>query len=269
LKFGKSKEEALAEPAPSGGGGASFMKYCKKGDNQVWILDEPDKWVWYWEHFNPGGFPFPCTNDRDTCPGCTSEVEKMKKASRKIAFNAFDGEYTNVWKVPKTVAEKLETRHERRGTITDRPYMITQLVTQVGNKTNYDYDIEAGSPDDMSMDLTEVEQYKTDPETMLAQAYEDAWGDDAKVRATKAQASQAVAEDDVKSKIARAAVQQQMEADSRPKIQPKQEKTVTEEELRSMEPWDLVELCKKEGFGEVPKEHAETTDSIVDWMLQQ
>lgn len=287
MRFGKSKEEAAAEPTTSGGGGG-FMKYMKKGDNQVWILDEPKDWVYYWEHFNPSGFPFPCTNDRTSCPGCTSEVEKMKKPSRKIAFNAYDGQYTNVYKVPKTVADKLETRYERRQTITDRPYTITQLVTQVGNKTNYDYDIEAGSPDDMEIDLSETEQYKRDPEELLAQAYEDAWGDDAKVRNTKATAKEAEDTSSLKAKLQRsAAVQRQLdeEAPTRdketvevtpdlPKEAPssktvEQEKIVTEDELRRMDPWDLVKLCKDEGFGTPPQDVAETTDKIVDWMLTQ
>jgi len=251
VRFGKSEEEAKAEPS-RGGGGQEFMKYPKEGDNVLRILDEPDKWVYYWEHYNPGGYPFPCTNNRESCPGCTSDVEKMARASRKIAFNAFDGQYTNVWKVPKTVADKLKARWERIGTIRDRDYIIRQLREKVGNKTNYDYDVEG--LDKEPFDFEEVEQYTRDPETMLAQAYEEAWGDDAKVRESKAQAKETEDSNKLRAKIQRS--------------QPKEEKVYSEADLRNMDVWDLAALCKREGIGEIPKD-METSDQIVDWMLDQ
>jgi len=247
VRFGKSAEEAKAEPSRGDGGG--FMKYCKPGDNTIRILDEPSEWVYYWEHFNPGGYPFPCTNDRDTCPGCTSEVEKMRKASRKIAFNAFDGQYTNVWKVAKTVADKLENRFNRIGTVTDRDYIIT--MTKTTNST--DYDVEGQSPSEF--DFEACEPFKTDPETLLAQAYEDAWGDDAKVREAKAKPQ----ETEIRAKIERAAAVQRQLNENPPPV-------VKESDLRAMEPWELAEMCKAEGFGAIPKD-LETSDDIVDWML--
>lgn len=252
MRFGKSAEEAEKEPS-RGGGGQSFMKYCREGDNTLRILDEPDKWVYYWEHFNPGGYAFPCTNDRDTCPGCTSDIERMQRASRKIAFNAFDGEYTNVWKVPKTVADKLKARWERIGTVRDRDYIITQIVTKSGNKTNYDYDVEG--QEKQKFDFSEVEEYMKDPEDLLAEAYDDAWGDDAKVRESRTRAKDTEETTKVKAKIQRAK-----------KEEPVEEKVYSEEELRKMDVWDLAALCKNEGLGAIPKD-METSDAIVDWML--
>lgn len=251
MRFGKNAEEAKAEPPR--GGSVSFMKYCKEGDNLVRILDEPDKWIWYWEHFNPGGYPFPCTNDRDTCPGCTSDVEKMRKASRKIAFNAHDGEYTNVWKVPKTVADKLEARAERIGTIRDRDYILRQIVTKTGKNTTYDYDVDGQEKE--PFDFAAVEEFMRDPEELLAEAYEEAWGDDAKVRETKVRAKDTEETTKVKAKIQR----------SQPKVE---DKIYSEEELRKMDVWDLAALCKNEGLGAIPK-NMETSDDIVDWMLDQ
>lgn len=257
MKFGKSEDEALAEP-PRGGGGGDFMKYCREGDNRLRIIDEYPTWNWYWEHFNPGGFAFPCTNDRDTCPGCTSDVEKMQKASRKIAFNAFDGEYTNVWKVPKTVADKLKARYERIGTLKDRDYIIRQIVTKTGKNTTYDYDVEGLEKEEF--DYAEVEQYVKDPEVMLAQAYEDAWGDDAKVRESRTRAKDSEQTTQVRAKIERA---QKAESPAE-KVE---EKVYTEDQLRKMDVWDLAALCKAEGMGNVPP--LGTSDEIVDWMLDQ
>jgi hypothetical protein len=259
MKFGKSAEEAAQEPSRGGGDGQSFMKYLKAGDNFIHVVDEPDKWVYYWEHYNPGGYPFPCTNDRDTCNGCISDDEKMSKASRKIAFNAYDGEYTNVWKVPKTVADKLKMRYERNGTVTDRPFIVTQFKKDNGF---YDYDVEG---QDKASLPKEVNDYTNDPEILLAQAWDEAWGDSTKVKQTSAKAKQASKEEDLQSQINQSKAKLSIARDE-PKEEPKK---VTEADLRKMEPWDLVALCEKEGYGEVPSEHAKDTDSIVDWMLKQ
>lgn len=252
MRFGKSAEEAAAEPSRNGDG-QSFIKYFRAGDNTIHLIDEPDKWVWYWEHFNPGGYAFPCTNDQETCPGCTSDVEKMKGVSRKIAFNAFDGEYTNVWKMPKSVADKLKARYERNGSVTDRPYIVTQYKKDNGFN---DYDLEGQDKAKLPAD---VEKYLTDPEELLAAAYDEAWGDSAKVKQTSSKAKQTTTEEDLQQRINKA----------RMSIVPDEKKKVTKKELLAMEPWDLVTLCKEEGYGEVPSEHAKTTETIVDWMLTQ
>lgn len=254
MKFGKSREEAAAEPN-RGGDGSSYIKYLKAGDNTLHLADEPDKWVWYWEHYNPGGYPFPCTNDMETCPGCTSDVEKMQKPSRKIAFNAYDGNYTNVWKIPKSVAEKLQARYERNGTVTDRPFIITQYKKDNGF---YDYDVEG---QDKAQLPPEVENYLADPEDLLSAAYDEAWGDSSKGKQTSAKAQQAAKEESLQEKIG--------EAQRGLKVVREEPKSVSEKDLRAMEPWDLVTLCEKENYPPIPAENSKTTDDIVDWMLAQ
>lgn len=263
MRFGSSAAEAEKE-APRGGGG-DFMKYLREGDNEIQPVDEPDAWIYYWEHYNPGGYPYPClSSDRDNCGGCQSDDEKVKKASRKIALNVFDGEYTNVWKIPKSVADALKIRYERNGTVTDRPFYVRQYKKDNGF---FAYDVEGQDkrplPDN-------VKEYWKDPEEMLAQAWDEAWGSSAKTKTTSSKVKQASKERELDQQINEAKV-------SRPKIQrsepkreePAEEKVVTEEELRAMEPWDLMKLCKEEGYGEPPAEVADTTDNIVDWMLKQ
>lgn len=258
MRFGMSQQEADEAPRPSSGGG-TFIKYPKEGGNQVRILDEPDAWLYFFEHFNPGGYSFPCTRDVKTCPGCTSDNEKMKKASEKVAMNCYDGQYTNVWKFPrKSVADKLKARWERIGTITDRDY----LITQIKSKNGVEYDLEG--LDKEPFNFSEVEEYKRDPEELLAEAYDEAWGSDAKSRTS----------------VAAEAVQQQLDSDGeqvQPKKraakkaaapEPKPETQVTEKELREMDFWGLVKLCKDEGFPEIPRDK-DTVDQIVDWMLEQ
>jgi hypothetical protein len=142
MRFSKSAEEAEKDTRTSAGG--SFIKYLKDGDQTLRILQEPDEWRYYWEHFNPSGFPFPCSNESD-CPGCNSDLEKMKKVQRRAAFNAWDGQYHNVWKIPNTVAEKLKVRY-RPAQHHHRPGLHHhQDQDRHGDSARWDYDIEGGS----------------------------------------------------------------------------------------------------------------------------
>lgn len=262
MKFGQSTAEHEAAVASSGGEGGDYIRYMRKGDNIIQIVDEYPQWIWYWEHYNPGGYPFPCTGERDTCPGCTSNIEKMKKANKRACFNAvhtYEGQsYVNVWKVPKTVAEKLKNRYDRNGTIVDRPYMITQIRNEGGTE----YDIEGEMP--VALDWEAIKAKRKDPEALLAAAYEDAWGDPSKAAETSAKAAAAAREDDLQTKVSdarsRLAVKRDVPAEPEP--------TYSESDLRKMDPFNLLDLCVKEGLGDPPAE-AKTADQIVDWMLTQ
>lgn len=280
MKFGKSTEEFQKEPVSSGSGGGNFMKYIKDGDNFFHVIDEPSKWSWYWEHYNPTGYPYPCSGERDTCPGCTSDNIKVSKASRRVAFNAYDGEYTNVWKVPKTVGEKLLNRFERIGTITDRPYIVTRMKS--GDK--YDFDLEG--QDKQPLPESAIE-HRRDPEELLQQAWTEAWGgtDSPKVQAvTAATVKQEEIANDTRAKlqVAReetaAEVAQIMETKpestfvatpegKQPPFEGAQEKVISEATLREMDPDTLRNLCGEEGFGKPPASLT-SSDAIVDWMLE-
>ena len=51
-----------AEPETTGT--SDYLRYFKNAETTFRVLQEPDEWVDYWEHFNPNGYPFPCTRDR-------------------------------------------------------------------------------------------------------------------------------------------------------------------------------------------------------------
>lgn len=264
MKFGKSYEEVVEEAAASGGGGGNWLKYFKNGDTTFRIVQEPKDWIGYWEHFNPGGFSFPCTQDRKTCPGCTSDNEKMKKASRKIAIQVLEGEYVNVYKFPKTLADKLSNRAERIGTITDRDYTISRFKS--GDKVEYDVEGGEKRPIDLST-LT-----FNDVEAMLLEAYNDAWGDSSKAQASRDAAEQAEQSDSLKSKLA--AAQQREWTEGAPEAKPDwaaapepEGKVYTEKELRALDRDQIIKVCSDEGM--VPPDGLTTTDEIVDWLLEQ
>ena len=245
MKFTKTAEEAENDTRGSGGSG-NFMKYLKDGDQTIRILEETDQWRYYWEHFNPNGFPFPC-NEQDDCPGCTSDLEKMVKVQRRVAVNCWDGQYHNVWKLPKTVADKLKARAERLGTITDRDYTITRLKTGNGENARWDYDIEGGSKEPTDA----VYDGMIDPYELLTQAWEDAWGTSAK--------AQPAAQTSARG----AAVQRQLAAGTE-----EAEPEITEMELRSMKIADLKAFIAKNDLGELPASR-KSVDRIVDWILDQ
>lgn len=259
MRFGKSATEAAEEPSRSGGGG-QFLRYLKDGDNTIRILQEPDEWLYYWEHFSPAGFSFPCPrgadDPKDMCPGCSSENEKMAKVSRKIAFNvlhSFNGnEYVDGFKIGPMVGDKLENRYKRFGTVTDRDYTITKYKTS-GDR--WDFDVEGNTP--TPVDLRK-EEWK-DIEALLQSAYDDAWGDPAQAAANQQASAQPAAPK--RPTIAPA-----------PKVQSQdppfeEEKAYNEADLRSMDHTDLVTLIKNE-MKMVPPSTLTTSDAVVDWLME-
>lgn len=247
MKFSKSwGEEPESTPTSTG-----YIRYFKNPETTFRVLQDPTDWLSYWEHFNPSGYPFPCTGDRTSCPGCTSDNEKMKKAQRRVAINVLEGEYVNVYKFPKTLAEKLETRAERIGTVTDRDYTIFKTQKTNGDgSTRTDYDLEGG--DKIPVDLSKLEL--KDVEAMLLAAYEQSWGDSDLVQQTQERATE-----EQQLSVLKKAV---------PK-DPPFEKVYSEAELRSMTPHDLLITMEKEGIDGPEGADKMTPDQLVDWLVEQ
>jgi len=259
MRFGKSAEEAAEEPS-RGGGGGRFIRYLKEGDNTFRILQEPTEWKYYWEHFSPAGFSFPCPRDKDDpedmCPGCSSDNERMKKVSRKIAFNvlhSFNGnEYVDAMKIGPMVSEKLDNRYKRFGTVTDRDYTVTKYKT---GADRWDFDVEGGTP--TPIDLRK-EDWK-DIEAMLQAAWDDAWGDPNQAQANL-QASNAPAPEPKRPTIAPAPKQSE-----EPPFDG--EKAYNEADLRRMDHTDLVKLINDE-MKMIPPSTLQTSDAVVDWLME-
>lgn len=272
MKFGKAWNQEEEETTT--GGGSDYLRYFKDDVTTFRILQEPDEWVDYWEHYNPGGFPFPCTRDRNTCPGCTSNNEKMKKASKKIAIQVQQGEWVNAYKIPKTVAEKLATRAERIGTITDRDYSIYKIKSKnADGSVKTDYDVEG--QDKIPVDIAALKDKFKDIEEILSNMYEQSWGDSDKAKQTNAKAEEAEKEDNLREKLANspkeeipdwAAKDEKVEKAQGAKAD--EPKVWTEEELRGMRLDQIIKVCLDEGVGEPPQD-AKTTDQVVDWLLEQ
>jgi len=267
MKFGRSADEAKNE-APRGGGG-DFIRYLKDGDTTFRILQEPDDWTYWWEHFSPAGFSFPCPRSGDDpiedCPGCSSDNEKMSKVNRKIGFNMLSSwngqEYVNAFKVGPTVADKLKNRFSRFGTVTDRDYTITRYKTS-GDR--WDFDVEGGQISEI--DLTRYEPMFKDLEAMLAQSYDDAWGDPNQAQANLQASNTATQEKEVVAKVKRATIapQKPVQVVDEP---PFEEKVYQESDLRQLEYEELLVMIKQDMAGAIPPANLTTTDEVVDWLM--
>lgn len=267
MRFGKSTQENREDPG-RGGGGGDFIRYLRDGDNQLRILQEVDEWTWFWEHYNPlSQASFPCPRDvsRDPvemCPGCSSENDRMKRASHRAAFNvlhSFNGvEYVDAYKVPVTVAQKLENRAERIGTITDRDYIIRRYK---GAGDRYDFDVEGTTPAPVDLRKSEWK----DIEELLQTAWTDSWGEGPQARANQQATRDGETERAVTSKV-RATIAPKEVQPEEPPFEPPEEREYQEDYLRGLPREELVLLVKNEMGAEVPGALG-TSDEIVDWLI--
>lgn len=141
-KFGVARKDA-----PESDSDGMYLRSFKKGETLVRFLEEVDTWIFFREHYNEKGRAFPCTNDRDTCPGCTSDDERVSKSTRKYATNVLvlrddHKDYVAPYRVPIGLAESMFGKSERNhGTILDRDFLVMRTGSSL--QTNYEVD-----PDD-------------------------------------------------------------------------------------------------------------------------
>lgn len=257
MRFTKTASEAAEEPGRAAGG--DYIKYLRDGDTTFRILQEPDDWKYYWEHYNAGGFSYPCTGE-DDCIGCNSGNDRESKASRRIAFNVLQGyngaDYVNVFKVASAVADKLQNRYDRLETITDRDYTITRYKT-AGDR--YDFDVEGGMKSEIDLSRYELK----DIEAMVAQQWEDAWGNGSgKPQTAAGRPSEAQVARKVKQAVTAAPRRIKVVQEEPPFEEPEYQ----EADLRAMQYGTLVDLIEKD-TGHAPPPELSTTKEVVDWLM--
>jgi hypothetical protein len=272
VKFGDTFTEDTKSDSNTGGGGR-WMKTLKEGDTKMRFLSEfgdEDGWVIFYEHYNPVGSSFPCTRDRSTCPGCTSDNERMKSASRKVAVNAVVGQYQDVYKLPITLVNRLRIRSDRNGSITDRDY----IITRIGTDQSTQYDVESANA--LPIDLSAYELM--DINKMLEESFNESWPDFQADQVLKAEAPTPEPKKKgggVMSVIAeRAAAAEQKPETSVPPSEPaaqsdqgEQEVELTLDQLHGMTPEQLRTLCLNNG-APVP-DGLSTQQEIISWMEKQ
>lgn len=172
MKFGIKKKDA---PANEGGGSGRYIKYFKKGEKTLRFLEDTDEWTKFFDHFSQSKMrSYPCTGDRETCPGCTSENEKERSASCRFLVNALDPEtgYVDLWKVPVSIIDDLERYEAKDGTITARLYNVIQFKSEGKVKYSVEKEERVATP------VSDYADKMMDHEQALQEAYDEAWGQD-------------------------------------------------------------------------------------------
>lgn len=131
-----------AKDAPEPDFEGSYLRSFRAGDTTVRFCEEVPDWIMFWEHYNSDQKSYPCTGDRRTCPGCNSEDEREKKASRKYGSTVklIERDQFMPVRIPVSVYKKMVTRMERNdGTILNRDY----IIIKEGKGLDTEYDVEA------------------------------------------------------------------------------------------------------------------------------
>jgi hypothetical protein len=166
MKFGQRKAEAPDEVDNDG----LYLRNFKDGEMKVRFLQETDDWIEFREHYTADRRSFPCTREKDSCPGCTSTDEDVQRSSRKYATNVhiIKGNYVAPYRIPITLAKRMFARAERNeGTITNRDY----IVMRSGKGLETDYDVEAD--DKYEVNTKALLKDGKDIEEILAKSFEE------------------------------------------------------------------------------------------------
>lgn len=246
MGFGTRKAEA-----PTTGDGV-WLRNFQSGETQIRFIEEMDDWIHFKEHYNVEKHWFPCTQDGE-CPGCSSEIESVRKKSTKYATNVYLPKTSEVrpYKIPVSLANRLETRAERNGgTIVSRDY----VVIKTGSGLDTDYDVDQESKYDAP--LSEYRKAAFDIETLLVERFEEVINpkqpDDDDPVEKKADAKKDEPTESREERRARLAKEEEQAKGSteEPPFDSASEQTVTlnEEAVRSMSLRELVKLADDAGI---------------------
>ena len=171
MQFGSKRKDAPAES--EAGSTGRYLRNFKAGETKVRFLEETEDWIVFREHYL-GKQSFPCTGERDTCPGCTHPDEDVQRAGRKYACNVYlvDVEKTLPFRIPVSLAKSMDMRSEKNGgTITNRDYVV--MRSGKGLDTEYDVD----SDERYSLDIAGLLKDGMKIEELLEESYNEVWGD--------------------------------------------------------------------------------------------
>jgi hypothetical protein len=248
MEFGVRKADA-----PERGSGV-YLRGFAKGETKVRFLQEQDDWIEFWEHRTATGKGYPCTGDKTTCPGCTSEIDKQRKASRRYGTYLLLVEKDKVlpFKIPGSLADRIAARAEKNnGTILNRDYSV--MKTGEGLETEYDVDQEDKYEVDTAKRLSEAE---LTVQQCLQESWKEAWGDTPAIPAQR-----------------EAPAAEHVPGDENPPTEPKGEQAapaseesveLTEAKVRAMDRPELRELCDKAG---VEWSSTDTAGELADKLI--
>lgn len=254
MQFGTRKADSTR-------GSGIYLRRFGKGETKIRLLEETDDWTEYFEHFlNKKGFP--CTGDRETCPGCTHPDDEVSKAGRKYAtyVKLVKTGHVLPFTIPVSLADALERRAEKNGgSVTNRDYAVTKsgsffdTVYDVDQEDKYDVDLKA-----------EREKCTISIDECFNEAFVEVWGSlDAKGQPSDPPADKPAAE--------------HVPGDPNPPTEPKgedataaaseaSEEVLTEAQVRAMGKNELRDLCDKAG---VTWDSTDTESELADKLIAE
>jgi hypothetical protein len=242
MRFGTAKKDVVDNSDEV------YLRTFKKGDTQVRFLTEIDEWIQFREHYTGGGDnkSFPCTKDRSTCPGCTSDDESVSRSANRYAANAILTRNGQVYafKMGKSLVDRLSMRSDRNGgTIMNRDYVIIRSGT--GLDTEYDVEQEEKTPVKASVYKDQL----VDIEAVLESNFNALYGD----QPAPKKSSRKVEDDEDEAPVRRKA--KVVEEDDVPPSKPavassddEQEVELDEAVVRDMSRAELLDLYAKAGL---------------------
>jgi len=254
MQFGTRKADV-----PEGNG--NYLRNFRKGETLVRFLTEVDDWTQFHEHFNTNGRSFPCTGDRDTCPGCTSSNEKVSERKRRygVLLKLVKQDKVVPYRVPMTLGDRMTARSERNGgTILSRDFVV--LKSGSGMDTEYDVDQEDKYPVDIKEEIAKAQC--TVQEALAAAFEENAPGQDTGKKPVKAE------REPERVPLAKDTAKDYGNPPSEPQPQKDAEAEesvdLTEAQVRDMSKSELRELCAKAG---VTFDDEDTRGELADRLI--
>lgn len=238
MQFGQRRGDA-----PEIESDGRYLRNFKKGEVKVRFLEETQDWIVFREHYLEGK-SFPCTQDSDSCPGCTHPDEDVQRASRKYATNIYlvDVEKTLPFRIPVSLAKSMDTRSDKNGgTILNRDYVV--MRSGKGLDTEYDVD----SDERYALDTKSLLKDGLDINELLEESYNEVWGPKEEVVKEKPKANSRLARS--KAKVEEPVEEPEEEFPSEAKSSADDEDLVIDEEaLYDMALAELIDLGTKVGI---------------------
>lgn len=237
MQFGQRRGDA-----PEIESDGRYLRNFKKGEVKVRFLEETQDWITFREHYLEGK-SFPCTQDKDNCPGCTHPDEDVQRASRKYATNLYlvDVEKTLPFRIPVSLAKSMDTRSDKNGgTILNRDYVV--MRSGKGLDTEYDVD----SDERYALDTKSLLKDGLDINELLEESYNEVWG--AKVEEVKEIKSSRLGRSKAKVEEPEEEPKEEFPSETKASTEDDDDLVIDEEALYDMALADLIDLGTKVGI---------------------
>lgn len=251
MTFGDKKKN-LPEESRDG----LYLRNFKKGETVIRFLEEVDEWTGFKEHYTPDRKSFPCTEDVMTCPGCLSDNEDVRRASRKYATNVQQVKEKRVvpYRIPASLMDRVQLRSDRNGgTVLTRDFVV--MKTGTGFDTSYDVDQE----DKYAVDTSTLLKEGMNIQEVLNAMYLAANSDEAQAEArSEARAVEAQKERDANQ-------EETPPSSSSPSTTSDDDEEFSEDDIRAMTRAELTTLFEK---SKLPVDPDDSRSEMVDKLIK-